>query len=418
LKTNASTTCNTRYALVNLILCSVMHGLNHYLIIFFKPAYPVIKDYFGLVNVADVTTRMTTIYVGYAISNLISGLLSRRFNLRIILFVGMLVMSIAATLVAFVGPDSYGVFVLLIFLMGLGGGTYHPAANTLITSWYEGKPGHAIGMLSVGAAVGFIAAPFIGEYVGVKLHDFRKLFLISGLICFVFNFIFLLTTKDHRRVAASQPETSEPNNATLPPGRVLIAGILLMCIPVTMREIVGWSFYEITPFWVKFGFSGGITIGMVQAMQYIPGVIVQPVTGKLCDWVSPVKMVITAFILMGLGATMLACSVPIVLWIALLLFGIGSCGSIVASETFMATLASSRDRPLVYGVALTIGLGLGGVLAGVSGWVVDLFGREVATGYRVWFLLSGIALMISTSAYFLVRRMQQKHSQSSYRRGE
>jgi sugar phosphate permease len=80
---------NRRSALVNLVFCSVMHGLNHYLIIFFKPMYPMMTDHFGLTNVAEITTRMTIIYLGYGISNFVSGLLSRRFSQKLILFFGM-----------------------------------------------------------------------------------------------------------------------------------------------------------------------------------------------------------------------------------------------------------------------------------------------------------------------------------------
>ena len=401
---------NRRNVLINLVFCSAMHGLNHYLLIFFKPMYPAMKDYFGLVNIADVTTRMTILYVGYAISNFVSGLLSRRLSLRMILFFGMFLMSISTTLIAFVPADSYYIVVLLVFLMGLGGGTYHPAANTLITSCYEAKPGHAIGMLSIGAATGFVAAPFIGEYVGVNLFGFKKLFLLSGLICLLFDFLFLINVRDRRRPVAPKVDYSKSNSRPLPPGRVLIVSIALMCIPVTIREVVGWSFYEITPFWVKFGFSGGIAIGWVQSMQYMPGIIVQPLTGKLCDWLGPSAMVIITFIMMGLGITLFVFSSPIVLWTALIIFGIGACASVVASETYMTTLANARDRPLVYGVALSVGLGLGGLLAGVSGWVVDLFGREVVVGYRVWFLSSGGLLILSTLVYLLLTRIRKRRS--------
>ena len=399
---------NRRTALVNMVFCSVMHGLNHYLIIFFKPMYLPISDHFGLVNVAELTTRMTIIYFSYGISNFVSGLLSRRFSQKMILFFGMLLMSISTMLIAFVPADAYYIVVLLVFLMGLGGGTYHPAANTLITSCYEGKPGHAIGMLSIGAAVGFVVAPFIGEYIGAGLLGFKGLFLLSGLIGLIFDFLFVIKVKDHKRVEVPEVEYSKGKSRPLPPGKVLTMSIILMCIPVTLREVVGWSYYEITPFWVKFGFSGGLTIGLVQAMQYMPGIVTQPLTGKLCDRVGPLRMVIITFVLMGLSIALFAVPLPIVLWIALISFGIGATSSVVASETYMATLANFRDRPMVYGVCLSVGLGLGGVIAGVSGWVVDLFGREAAGGYRIWFVCTGVALMASTIVYPLIERMRKR----------
>ena len=387
-----------------------MHGLNHYLIIFFKPMYPMMTDHFGLTNVAEITTRMTIIYLGYGISNFVSGLLSRRFSQKLILFFGMGLMSICTVLIAFVPADAYFVVVVLVFLMGLGGGTYHPAANTLITSCYEDRHGHAIGMLAIGSASGFVAAPFIGQYIGAGWIGFHKLFLFSGVIGLVFDFLFLLNVKDHKRLEVAQADCPQNNVAALPPGKVLIMSMVLICIPITIREIVGWSFYEITPFWVKFGFSAGLGIVPVQVMQYMPGIITQPITGKLCDRISPLCMVLITFVTMGVGFALCAVPSPIVLWIALITFGVGATASIVASETYMATLANSRDRPLVYGVCLSVGLGLGGTLAGACGWVVDHFGRENSTGYRLWFLTVGATLVISTIVYPIVERLRKAHA--------
>ena len=84
---------NRKTAMLNLIVCSMMHGLNHYLMIFFKPTYPSMAEYFGIENVGDITSRMTIIYASYAISNFISGVLSRRYSLKLILFFGMLLMN-------------------------------------------------------------------------------------------------------------------------------------------------------------------------------------------------------------------------------------------------------------------------------------------------------------------------------------
>lgn len=399
---------NKRSAMVNLILCSVMHGLNHYLLIFFKPMSPAMKDHFSLENVGDITTRITVIYVSYAISNFLSGVLSRRFSLKLILFFGMLLMSVSTMLIAFVPANAFSLMIVLVFLMGLGGGTYHPAANTLITSCYQGRPGHAIGMLSIGAAVGFIIAPFVGEYVGLKWLGFQKLFLLSGLAGLIFNCLFLIMVKDHKHINTIEQNPLPNKNKPIPPGRVLVIAIVLMCIPVTCRELVIWSFYEITPFWVKYGFSGGITIGIVQAMQYMPGLIVQPLTGKICDKTNTLYVVMATFALMGVAVAMLAFSIPALLWLAVILFGIGASSSTVASETYMASITSIKDRPLVYGVALSVGLGIGGYFAGISGWVVDKFGEDVITGYRIWFISVGLLLIFSTSAYIVIKKLRSK----------
>jgi len=384
-----------------------MHGLNHYLIIFFKPVYPAMMEYFGLEKVASITERLTIFYIAYGLSNFVSGFLCRRYSRKLILFFGMGLMSICTVLIAFVPAEMYFLAVVLVFLMGLGGGTYHPAANTLITSCYEGRHGHAIGMLAVGSATGFIAAPFIGQYIGAAWLGFQKLFLFSGLIALVFDFVFLLNVKDHEGFEVAQADLAQNNMTRLPPGKVLIVGIVLICIPVTVREIVGWSFYEITPFWVESGFSAGLKIGLIQAMQYAPGLITQPLTGKLCDRLTPLRMVLITFVMMGVGIALFAVSSPIVLWVALITFGAGATASTVASETYMAGLAHQRDRSMVYGVCLSVGLGLGGALAGTCGWVVDHFGRQNDTGYYLWFLTIGAALVLSTVIYPIVEHLRK-----------
>ena len=395
-------------ASINLILCSILHGINHYLMIFYKPTYTVMTGYFGITNIGDITTRLTIFYVGYGLSNFLSGLLARKFSLKIILFWGTVLMSTSAMAVIFVRPDTYYLLVAFIFLMGLGGGVYHPVANTLITASYEGKPGHAIGMLSIGSAIGLASAPFAGEYLGVKLIGFKELFFISGLVSLIFSFVFLIFIKDKDPVNQPVKSNNNENNETLSYGKVLILTIILMCIPVTMREIMSWSFFEITPFWVKYGHSYGITIGIVQMMQYSPGLIVQPITGKLCDKFKPLRMVVFTFTLLGVGFILFAGSGPVVLWIALIVFGLGMSSSTVASETFMASIATSKNRSLIYGVVLSVGLAIGGLTAGVAGKVVDRFGKESVTGYRIWFIIIGIILIISTSMYFIIAKLRKK----------
>jgi|GEM_PF-2445364 len=394
---------NQKRTLLNLVFCSVMHGLNHYLLIFFKPMYPQIGEYFGLSNIADLTTRMTLLYAAYGLSNFLAGLLCRYVGLKFLIAAGMALMSASTIMFALVGPDMYGAAVVLVFLMGLGGGTYHPAANTLITSCYEQRRGHAIGILSIGSAVGFVAAPFAGQHIGAGWLGFRGLFAVSGLAALAFDLVFLAAVKEPPRADRKASRQGLNDRHTLS-GKPLAAAIVLICIPVTLRELVGWSFYEITPFWVHYGFSAGITIGLVQAMQYMPGLLVQPVTGKLCDRFNPLIMVIATFGMMGLGAAMFAFNSPAVLWTALVLFGCGAVASTVASETFMASVATAAHRPLVYGICLSIGLAAGGFSAGISGAVVDFFGRDNATGYQLWFAGSGTALMLSAFLYLAVRR--------------
>jgi MFS family permease len=395
---------NLYNARMNLIFCSILHGLNHYGMIFFKPMYPSMSSYYSLGSISEITTRMTILYTGYGIANFLTGLFARKVSLRLILFFGNILMCASALCVAFVPTDKYPITVALVFLMGLGGGTYHPAANTLITSSFEGKPGHAIGLLSVGSAFGFVLAPFIGEYVGENLLGFRTLFMITGITGLVFSFLFLCFVKDH-------PPVHEPKQIPVKNDRGLFAlSIFIICIPVTIREIAVWGFYEVSPFWVKSGFSHGVTVSMVQSMQYIPGLLIQPLTGKLCDRFGARNMVMITVSMTGLGLILFSIPDSIGLWFAMVLFGAGVSSSTVAGETFMAKLATKHHRALVYGIVLSVGLAIGGYCAGFSGTAIDFFGRTVPTGFNLWFISIGLAMIISTTAYIYVERIIKKRS--------
>jgi FSR family fosmidomycin resistance protein-like MFS transporter len=399
---------NKKKVLINLIFCSIMHGLNHFFIIFFKPMYIQMSDYFSLKNVSDMTVKMTIIYLGYASSNFISGILSRKYSRKIILFSGMFLMSSAVIAMGFVPRSNFNLAVILVFLMGLGGGVYHPAANTLITSMYEKKQGHAIGMLSIGSAIGFILAPFIGEYIGAKLIGFKSLFLICGLTGIVFNFLFILFVKEEK--IAADPDNSskvlnESDKSQLSPA-VFVLLIALLCIPVALREIENWSFYEITPYWVNNGFSKGLTVSLIQSMQYIPSLFIQPFIGKMCDRFGSLRIVIITFGLCGIGIALFSISNIFTLWIAMMLFGAGMGSATVASETYMAGLSNAKNRSMIYGIVLSVGLAVGGRVSGISGWVVDLFGKDHITGYNVWYILIGSVLLLSLPIYFILEKIR------------
>ncbi|MBN2544229.1 MAG: MFS transporter [Spirochaetes bacterium] len=400
---------NKKTALINLVFCSIMHGLNHFLLIFFKPMYIQMSNFYHLREVADITVKATIIYAGYGSSNFISGFLSRRYSRKMILFIGMLVMSLAVMFIAFIPSGSFNLTVLLIFIMGLSGGVYHPAANTFATAMYEEKKGHAIGMLSIGSAIGFVIAPFIGEYLGNKLLGFQLLFFICGIAGFIFAVLFFIFVEDDllktENVRPDKVSTSGRSKVKIFPFAFLL---ILVCIPVTLKEISNWSFYEITPFWVNFGFSRGITISLIQSMLYLPSVFIQPFVGKLCDRFGSVKVSVITFILCGVGIALFSISNIFTLWLAMIVFGAGMGSATVAGETYMADMTTVKNRSLIYGIVLSAGLGIGGTVSGISGWVVDIFGKKNITGYNLWYIFSGVSVVLSAFIFILIEKIKNK----------
>ncbi|MBN2354113.1 MAG: MFS transporter [Spirochaetales bacterium] len=392
---------------LNLVLCSILHGLNHYLLIFYKPMYPQMASFFGLTSVAEVTTRLTVAYLGYGLSNFLTGVLAKRVNLKYVLFGGMVVMSLSASAVAFAPAAGYGWAVLFAFLMGLGGGTYHPAANTLMTSLYESKQGHAIGMLSIGSAVGFAAAPLIGTHLGRDILGFRCLFLASGLAAFLFAWIFLAFVRSVPPLG-KRPAAEDKNQANGLTKAALAIVIVLLAAPALLRDTMNWGYYEVTPYWVDNGFTHGIGVDVIQLMAYLPGLLVQPLTGKLCDRFGPFAVVIATFAVMSAGYVFFAFPSPVLLWLGLACYGIGLSATTVANETYMASIVSAGSRGIVYGIVLSFALAFGGFLGGASGLIIDHFGKHSLLGYRFWFAGMGILTGASIACYFIIETVRRK----------
>ncbi len=365
-------------------------------------------DFFGLSAVANLTIPLSAIYVGYGLSNFLTGILARKYSLKYLLFFGMVLMSISTMLFAFVPAGSYGLSIILIFLMGLGGGTYHPAANTFMTTLYEERQGHAIGILSIGSVTGFIVAPLVGTHIGRDLIGFHALFLASGTVSLLFCFLFLFFVKDitvsHAKTLDAVLETKKPL-----PVKAFAFIIILLCIPATLRDLMGLGYYEITPFWVDNGFSSAIGIQIVQLMAYAPGIIVQPLTGKLCDRLGSVRIMAVTVLVCCVGHAALALILPVAAWFGLILYGVGMSASTVAGETYMASVVTRKNRGMVYGIVLSVSMGVGGFLGGTSGWVVDQFGKTNAAGYQLWFVGMGILLAASLVVYPIIERIRKKH---------
>lgn len=170
------------------------------------------------------------------------------------------------------------------------------------------------------------------------------------------------------------------------------------------KEIINWSYYEITPFWVKAGFSFGIGIEWVQLSAYLPGLVFQPLTGLLCDRFGSKRMALFTLLLCGVGISLLAIPHFSCILFGLIFFGIGMSSSTVANEAFMASLGRSHERPLIYGIVLSLALGVGGLLGGLSGLLVDCFGKQVVTGYSLWFLIMACSIILSLTSYLFIKK--------------
>ncbi|OUD99148.1 Bicyclomycin resistance protein [Clavibacter michiganensis subsp. michiganensis] len=162
-----------RERIVYIIVLGALVGLGPFTIDLYLPAFPVIKDQFG-VSDAAVQLTLTGTTIGFALGQLVVGPWSDRVGRRLPLIVATS-LHILASLGAALAPD---VTVLLVFriLQGAGAAGGAVVAMAMVRDLFGGRP--LVRMLSRLALVTGLApilAPVIGSQL-LRFVDWRGVF--------------------------------------------------------------------------------------------------------------------------------------------------------------------------------------------------------------------------------------------------
>jgi MFS family permease len=83
-------------------------------------------------------------------------------------------------------------------LGGLAGTLFHPAANALVTAHYPRSPGMAIGLLSIGSALGFYAGPRFSGWRAMHANSWQTPLVEAGVVGLAVAIVFLLIARETR----------------------------------------------------------------------------------------------------------------------------------------------------------------------------------------------------------------------------
>jgi len=368
-----------RTALISLIAVSIFHGMNHGYSVFLSPLNENIREFFGANSITAIMAFKTTYLVAYALSNLAFGLLANRISARLALGLGGLVNGIAVIGFSFLGAKGIVVMHLFWALAGLGGGTYHPIANALITKMYPGKKGWAFGITGMGASCGFAFAPLISGrldvWAGLDWRQISVVFGAMGILCAAGVLLLVKDVGDEEHIAHMPlPDDKRPRISLR---TALIVFVSFVVFAVGMREIVTWSILDISAFYLDTKFHAVEQASWYLFILNLPGIAIQPLAGILSDRMSRNKVAAIALVLHGLSAALIVAMPLGLLFVPYLLFGVGQAASVPTLEAFVADYTTPRNRGIIFGCMVTAGLGMGSLGPLFSGKLVDALGRTV-----------------------------------------
>jgi MFS transporter, FSR family, fosmidomycin resistance protein len=311
------------------------------------------------------------------------------------------------------GPALAGFFVglsqnlwmmlILLALMGLLAGGYHPAAPALISA--SVKPeyrGRALGLHLVGGAASFFLAPLIAVAIA-SYGGWRSSFLVLAVITLAFGIFFYVALG--RRTTGGGVEKKRAASLTESPGgpgRRFHLGVFIFMS--TFCGALLLSVMSFIPLYLvdRLGFSKE-TAGALYAFIYSAGLWASPLGGYLSDRLGAVPVILAVLFVAGPAAYLLNfVSSWLGIGALLLLIGMIIYVRMPVSEAYIISKTSERNRSTILGIYFFGNMEGSGLLAPLMGYMIDHL------GFYLSFSIAAIALVVVTSACSLLLRSSAK----------
>jgi len=432
---------------LTLALCTVLHAFTHAYGTILVPLYLLIVADLHLGGVKAASLLVTVYGLVYCLVSYAAGVLADRADRRLLLGVGLL--GNAAAIVLMGVTRDYPMLLTLAVVAGLFGALFHPCANALVSAHYPRSPGMAIGLLSVGAGVGFFLGPQYAGWRAEAAHwqlgvlspaDWQRPLLEAGAVGLAFSLVFLAVAKEAepraaaggrrrelrvRGAASSNGDGHVGSNgdghvegpvrapaaavkrSSVPLGPFVRRRMLAVAGTLMCRDFAGVASLTLASIYLQkaHGMSTKQTGFIVGAMMLI-GVIVNP----LCVWISPGRRRLPVLVAVLAASAAVVVTVPF--WGArmvlpvLCAFQACHLGSYAVSEAAML----ERVDPAVRGRVVGMFLSVAGTFASTAPWVMgfwtdalgDAAGRPGAY-YGPFGLVGGMVLLATLSAPMIAR---------------
>ena len=348
------------------------HLGHHLLAALLVPLLPFIRDEFAL-DYAQAGWVVAAFTLSYGIGHLPAGWLADRIGPRPLITMGIAGVAVCGLLVG-VSP-TYITMIVFLVLMGMTGSGYHPASVPLIATLVEPKDrGRGLGIHQMGGTASYFLAPLVAVGIATAV-GWRGSFIGLAIPTMAFGIVFyvLLGRQRHREKAEDRMPDSHLGPPS-PPGR------LSRVVPVLILSIAGsvliFSTLSFIPLFIVDHFGGGEqAAAALLALVYSAGFWAAPLGGYLSDRLGTVGVILVASLVIGPIFYLL--NVASYGWhISAVLLAMGAFLYVrmPASEAYVVSQTSERNRSTILGIYYFGGAEGSGVITPTIGYLIDRFG--------------------------------------------
>jgi MFS family permease len=345
-----------------------------------SPIMPLIEDEFSISH-AMAGVLFFSFYVGNTIAVFYSGFLSLKIGYKKTIVTAFVILFIAFILLRFTG--SYGLFAVIVFFLGIGGGLYLPCAIPMITTIFEQKDwGKAISFHETAAGLNILTIPFIVVFA-LNFVNWKSIFLVFSFACLIVTtvlYIFSPAPRPEKKEKASVLEILKRKDFWI------ITALWISC------GIASMGIYNIIPLYlVKERAIQIDSANTIFGISRIGGFIAMVSIGFILDRFK-LKKILTAIILATGFTTMGIALVHSYQLISIMLF-LQATFSVVFFPTGLvaiARLTTLSERSLFTGVVMSMSSIIGpGLSPLILGAVADIW------NFQIGILISGIIITVS-----------------------
>ena len=353
-------------------LSGILHAFTHAYQIALIPLYILMRDGLRLSGVEEATLLVTVMATAYYLPSYPMGVLADRHSRRFLLAVGLAVNGLG--FVGLAWAPTYPWALAAVLLAGLGGSVYHPAATAWAARMFPVNTGRALGLVAVGASVGFFITPIYVGWRAATTGSWRAPVLELGLAGMVFAPVcYWLAPADHAPPRTARPASLGAGGGSLFPTGALWAFFLAAAFCFALRDFGGSGVASLSSLFLQnaHGFSPKAT-GVIVGAIFLASALSNPLFGR---WSDRGRIGCATGLLLA-AVTMLAVF-PFVpkgaMFLVLMTYGFFLLATYPVVEAAVMEAVPDAVRGRVFGVFGT----LGGLLGNLAHWVVGALVRQL-----------------------------------------
>ncbi len=382
----------------SLWLVGALHAFTHVYHVALMPLYLLMQRDFKFASVGQATALVTVQMVAYFLPSYAMGVLADRVSRKKLLGFGLLINALGY--VALARAPNYACALTAVIIAGIGGSFYHPAATAMVARLYPVGTGRALGLIGIGASVGFFVGPIYSGVRATMLEPlqvaaaWRQPVLELGVLGVLAAILFVWLADDDQPVPA---QTMTARSAEkLFPTPLLWVLFLAGAMAFSLRDFAGSAMGSLGSLFLQqaHGYDARHA-GLALSGIFLASAVSNPLFGHLSDrgrkrWTASV-LLISALLVLTFPHVPASWTIPL-----FLTYGFFFMSSYPMVEAALMQSVPDGVRGRVFGLFITVG----GLLGNLSHWIVGEAVRRMghaahqpASYFTLYGVLAGMILL-------------------------